>query len=75
MQQLVSGSLIPRSMRVSEPRKVEAGPSVEARVELLWTPRHDRAGAVMDSRILFVRKVDAGIIMRAAVTWAVRMDW
>ena len=55
--------------------KVEADSSVEARADLLWTPRHDRTGAVMDSRILLVRTADTGIIMRTAVTWTVRMDW
>ena len=52
---------------VSEPRKVEADSSVEARDELLWTPRHDRTDVAMDSRIVPFRTVDAGIIMRAAV--------
>ena len=60
---------------MSVPRKVKADSSVEAMVELLRAPRHDRTDAVMDSRILFARTVDAGITIRAAVTWAASMHW
>ena len=62
------------SFEVVVSRKVVADSSVEGRVELLGSPRHDLTDAVMDSRNSFVRAVDAGIIMLAAVTWAVRVD-